>query len=370
MTHRSLIWLCVGILFSAIGLYLAFRNVPLSALVAYARQFDYRWSLPAATALALAYLVRTVRWYWLLLPAGKSRMTSAYHSIVISMMINCLLPGRAGELARPLVLKKTDSIPMSSSLAALGVERLLDLWALLTLLLPIFMAIGTDQSTVVHFNGLTLSRELLMDLSGMALATAAGLMAVVLVIGSDRLRGAFMAWMLRWPVCFRSAGMNTMGNRLELTLPKLVGLIENSAAGFRAICRLKGFLMAAAVSVVFWGMNALCFFCLSLGSQGIDLSLGNMASVMVIICLFIALPSVPGFWGLWEAAGVFALSLYGISNEMAAGFALFSHAFTLIPVIVAGWLSCLVLGLNWTHWAHPMAVGRTQEESRQAATLE
>ena len=28
---------------------------------------------------------------------------------------------------------------------------------------------------------------------------------------------------------------------------------------------------------------------------------------MIIICFFIALPSVPGYWGIWEAGGVFAL---------------------------------------------------------------
>jgi hypothetical protein len=69
---------------------------------------------------------------------------------------------------------------------------------------------------------------------------------------------------------------------------------------------------------------------------------------MVIICFFIALPSVPGFWGLWEAAGVFALSFHGISNDHAAGYALFSHAFSITPVIVAGGLSCLALGFRWT----------------------
>ena len=63
---------------------------------------------------------------------------------------------------------------------------------------------------------------------------------------------------------------------------------------------------------------ALSYYVFSLGSPGVDLSYTEMFAVMVIICLFIALPSVPGFWGLWEAGGVFAMSLFGISKNAAA----------------------------------------------------
>jgi hypothetical protein len=67
---------------------------------------------------------------------------------------------------------------------------------------------------------------------------------------------------------------------------------------------------------------------------------------MVIICFFIALPSVPGFWGLWEAGGVFALSLLGISAKEAAGFTLASHAVQMIPVILVGFVSAVLTGVN------------------------
>ena len=70
--------------------------------------------------------------------------------------------------------------------------------------------------------------------------------------------------------------------------------------------------------------------------------------MMVIICFFIALPSVPGYWGLWEAAGVFALTYLGIAHEPAAGYTLFSHALQILPVIAAGWISCLLLGFRWS----------------------
>ena len=70
--------------------------------------------------------------------------------------------------------------------------------------------------------------------------------------------------------------------------------------------------------------------------------------MMVIICFFIALPSVPGYWGLWEAAGVFALSIFGIGKEQAAGFTLFNHAVQILPLIPAGCISSLLIGFRWS----------------------
>ena len=67
---------------------------------------------------------------------------------------------------------------------------------------------------------------------------------------------------------------------------------------------------------------------------------------MVIVCFFISLPSAPGFWGLWEAGGVFALSLFGITAKEAAGFTLANHAIQVLPVIIAGFVSAMLLSVN------------------------
>ena len=68
--------------------------------------------------------------------------------------------------------------------------------------------------------------------------------------------------------------------------------------------------------------------------------------VMIIICLFIALPSVPGFWGLWEAGGVFALSIFGIPANQGVGFTIVNHVVQIIPVIIIGVISAVITGVN------------------------
>jgi len=36
---------------------------------------------------------------------------------MIGFMINCILPGRVGEVARPIILKKKENVPFSTGLA-------------------------------------------------------------------------------------------------------------------------------------------------------------------------------------------------------------------------------------------------------------
>jgi len=85
---------------------------------------------------------------------------------------------------------------------------------------------------------------------------------------------------------------------------------------------------------------------MALGSPGVGLSFLELTAVMVIVCFFIALPSVPGFWGLWEAGGVFAMALFGVPAKEAAGFTLVNHAVQMFPVILVGLISAILTGVN------------------------
>ena len=126
----------------------------------------------------------------------------------------------------------------------------------------------------------------------------------------------------------------------------LIRFVDNIALGFTLIKYPKKIIICGLYSLAVWMTTAVSWYVFSLGSPGIALSYTEMYAVMVIVCLFIALPSVPGFWGLWEAGGVFALSLFGISANVAAGFTLANHAIQLFPIIVAGFISAIITSVN------------------------
>jgi len=49
---------------------------------------------------------------------------------------------------------------------------------------------------------------------------------------------------------------------------------------------------------------------------------------------------------LWEAGGVFALSLFGVTQKDALGFTLINHAIHIFPVIIFGLVSAWVTGVS------------------------
>jgi hypothetical protein len=49
---------------------------------------------------------------------------------------------------------------------------------------------------------------------------------------------------------------------------------------------------------------------------------------------------------LWEAGGVFALSLFEVSAKDAAGFTLANHAVQMFPVIIMGFVSAIIISVN------------------------
>ena len=96
-------------------------------------------------------------------------------------------------------------------------------------------------------------------------------------------------------------------------------LMENIATGFALVKSPRRIAVCLAYSALVWAFTVASYYAMMKGSPGVDLSVVEIAAVMVMICFAIALPSVPGYWGLWEAGGVFALSLFGVESKDAAG---------------------------------------------------
>jgi hypothetical protein len=132
-------------------------------------------------------------------------------------------------------------------------------------------------------------------------------------------------------------------------------MIDHAAGGFHMVKSPIKMVLCILLSVFIWIVQAASFYLFSLGTPGISLGFAEISAVMVIICFFIALPSAPGFWGLWEAGGVFALTLFGVSTKDAAGYALTVHVIQLAPVIVAGLLSAAFTGVDLRRFSSTQA---------------
>jgi uncharacterized membrane protein YbhN (UPF0104 family) len=116
---------------------------------------------------------------------------------------------------------------------------------------------------------------------------------------------------------------------------RALGLVDGLVDGLdalRAPGRLAGVLFW---SVVLWLTNAASFW-LAFVALGLDLSWGPALVLQGILAFGVALPSSPGFFGVFEGAARAALALYGIPAVSAASLAIGYHIAGFIPITVLG----------------------------------
>lgn len=268
-----------------------------------------------------AYVVRALRWRCLLRPdrIPRRRIIGIY---LIATFLNWLLPIRGGELAKSLLLKQTDEVPVSRSLATISMDKALDLLPALCLIM------------LLPFAGLHLSRPLWV-LLGSAL-TAVAFVAVVIILAAWR-RDHAVALLTR-PVAA------VLPKRLRGRVGPFIGqFVDTLIALIRQPLLL---LRAAGYTVVAVSLDAL--FCL-LAFRAVDVA------VPVVVVLYgytffnlaFILPTPPGQVGSNELIGLLIFSgMFGISRVGVGAMFLFSHPWTAILMTCAGLVCLSAMGLN------------------------
>jgi len=94
-------------------LWIAFRGTDVGKLVALMRGANYWWMLAMFACLMASHAVRAWRWGYLLSPIRRGiGFRNLFAGVMIGYMFNNVLP-RAGEIARPYAISRTESIPRS-----------------------------------------------------------------------------------------------------------------------------------------------------------------------------------------------------------------------------------------------------------------
>jgi len=270
----------------------------------------------------------------------------AFHPLMIGFMMNCIIPGRVGELARPAILKKTENVPFSTGLATVAAERAFDICLLIILFAIVFATVQIDPNLDIPFNQYHLNRDTLLLIGTGILKLFALLIVGIIMLSISTTRGIINKAIERIPSLFFFTSIAFKEKIQKFVSIPLLRFIEKFAAGFTLVRYPAKLCICFGLSFLIWCLAAASYYIMAQGCPGIELSFAEITAVMVIICFFIALPSVPGFWGIWEAGGVFALSLFGVSLKDAAGFTLANHAVQLFPVAAVGLVSAMITGVN------------------------
>jgi glycosyltransferase 2 family protein len=346
MKSKIVFSLLLGTLFSIITLYFAFKNVPFAELIQYLASVNYLWIIPSILAIVLAFILRVIRWQIIL---GASRPISfweAFHPLMIGFMANCVYPGRVGEIARPLILRAKSQVPFTTGLATVIAERVLDLLFLVFLFGLILLKIEPQNGHQIQFAGYRIDHTVMVDLGKGMLFMGAVLVAIIILICFEKSRNKIETLIIKLPALMfflNTTQKIIIENKFTTFTSKIMG---NIVSGFALVKSPKRIYICLVYSAFIWTLSAYSYYIMAKGCPGIDLSIFEITAVMVVICFAIALPSAPGYWGLWEAGGVFALNLFGVSQKDALGFTLINHAIQMFPVIIIGLVSAWITGVS------------------------
>ena len=137
----------VLILLLTLGLlWFFFRNADMPRVWAEMRHARAPLLLAAVLVTGLTYVLRALRWQYLLAPIGHTHFGNAFRATVIGFAATFLLPARAGEVIRPYLLARREGLPGTAAFATIILERLLDLVTVL-LLFAFFVLTADPAST-------------------------------------------------------------------------------------------------------------------------------------------------------------------------------------------------------------------------------
>ncbi len=346
MKSKLVFSLITGTLLSILTLYFAFKNVPFAELIQYLTTVNYFWIIPSIFAVVLAFLLRVIRWQIILGASRPISLPEAFHPLMIGFMANCVYPGRVGEIARPLILRAKSQVPFTTGLATVVTERVLDLLFLIFLFGLIFFRINPQDSDPIQFAGYRIDYKIMADVGKGMLVLGVLLFISIVLVCCEKVRNLIETLIIRLPnlLFFLSQPQKVLLKNRLTTLTS--NILENIVSGFALVKSPKRIYICLLYSMFIWIFSGYSYYILAKGCPGIDLSIVEITAVMVLICFAIALPSVPGYWGLWEAGGVFALGLFGVAQKDALGFTLITHAVHIFPVILIGLVSAWVTGVS------------------------
>ncbi len=276
--------------------------------------------LAAAAGIVAAFRVRALRWMLLLRPVQALPYGQVRDVLLTGFMVNNVLPARAGEVARALVLWRIAGTSRRATLTTVAMERLVDV----AMLVGILSLVGLVFEVPPWARGLgTLTSALLVCIAGA------------------------VAWM-----AFHHASLFRAVDAALFFVPaaaraRLLGFMERFVDGTRALRDARLLAGVLACSVVVWAMEVGVYLLVMRGI-GLELPAWSAAFVVVVANFGIAAPSAPGYVGTFDAACSAAVVALGGDATAAISFALALHV--VFYVVVTG------NGL-WAMWRLELKLG-------------
>lgn len=326
MNRRNVIFF-VGMLVSIFALYWVFKDVRFDDLWEALRTADWTWVLISTAVFYVSMYIRSVRWAWFFRPHYDFNGMSLFRPLMIGFAFNCIMPGRVGEVARAWQVGTRKGTGIPTALATIVAERIFDAATLLFFLaLSLLLLPPIDPDVSIDFWGYTVHGSMLAPLMQKIVIGSVVLLVGVVVLMIPAVQRFAIGFPHRFP------GLP------EKLRNGLSNFIRDVARGFESIRNPRNFAMILFYSLLVWGLAGWSTQIMSFAFDGVEVSFLHAFALMSLIAIFILIPAAPGYWGLFEAGGLFTLTVFGLQQDESSGtaYVLVLHLSQYLPILAVG----------------------------------
>jgi hypothetical protein len=320
-TLKFLAFFSVGCLL----LWFAFRSVDFKKLGFELKQADYSWLLLSVLFGFFAFVSRARRWVLLINPLGfKPSTRNAFYSLMTGYLANVALP-RIGEITRCVALGKKEKIPVDQLIGTVVVERTIDFFSLLTIMIVLIFTSGNQI-------GRFLRESLLVPIQ-------------------DRVFALFGNTWILWAILFSSGAITLFlmfryrkNLRKIRFFSKMFDVGHGIINGLKTITNLERKWEFIFHTVFIWVNYALMTWVVVFALQSTSsLTFGNSIFILVIggLAMSAPVPSGMGAFHYFVSQGL--LIVNGIPVEDGLAYALLTHESQLIFVAIIGAISFFII---------------------------
>lgn len=297
---------------SALCLFLVFRKVDIQEVFKVLASTDYMCLLYAAIIGTSKLWLMSFRWRFFFPAVNRPATEKFFHFYSVGNMVSMMLPFRAGDFFRGLMVAEELKIPNSRVLGTIASEHILDFFVLCCLLVTTLGLYSYQWPTQMIPTVIVFS------------------VIAALIVGG--------LWFLRKNFQMTKRFKAT----IQKFLPNWIIYFFNMALSFYSgFFQLKGFaniLKVIGGTIGIWiaqGLWIYVMFC-SLGlTEGYSLG-GESVLVMIVMMGFaVMIPSSPSYLGTLHLMVVLGLEQMGVPTAIALSYAILVHAYgTAIAILI------------------------------------
>lgn len=306
MLKKHFLKILIGFLFSAVLIYLALRNVNFKESFELVKNANYYILIPGVFIYAFTYVLRSIRYYFMLSPIKETRVLQNFPYTVLGFFMNNIIPLRIGEIIRAKVTGERLGVSRSSVLGTIVIERLVDVIIFVLFFFVIMAVIPFPEFVKKSFY-----------ICGIVFGAA---LVVLFLISKNETKALSVISKIPMPKKIKEI---------------LIKFLDKFADGLIILRKPKVLSAVLVISILIWVSESF-FLVLTAAACGINISIIGGIFVVIIIGIGAIIPTAPGYIGAFEFMGVTALSALSVEADAAFACIAIYHFLQLMTIFALG----------------------------------